>query len=68
MRKDTILVIGANGQLGSVLTKRLRDIFGNNNVIASDIRLPKSEWEPFEQLNILDEIKLSEIVQKYKVL
>lgn len=67
MRKDTILIIGANGQLGTVLTRRLREILGQNQVIASDIRLPKSINEPFEQLNILDSDRLVEVVKKYNV-
>jgi len=32
-----ILVIGACGQIGTELTTKLRDIYGINNVIASDI-------------------------------
>lgn len=32
-----ILIIGAGGQIGSELTYKLREIYGNENVIASDI-------------------------------
>ncbi len=67
MRKDTILIVGANGQLGSVLTKKLREVYGANQVIATDIRLQKSDVEPFEQLNILDANRLAEIIKKYQV-
>ncbi|MDB5232069.1 MAG: NAD-dependent epimerase/dehydratase family protein [Chitinophagaceae bacterium] len=38
MAKDRILVIGASGQIGVELTIALRSIYGNNNVIASDLR------------------------------
>ncbi len=38
MRKEKILVIGACGQIGVELTLALRNIYGNNQVIASDLR------------------------------
>lgn len=38
MTKDKILVIGASGQIGVELTLALRKIYGNNNVVASDLR------------------------------
>jgi len=37
-RKDKILVIGACGQIGVELTLALRKQYGNNNVVASDLR------------------------------
>ena len=38
MIKERILVIGASGQIGVELTMALRKMYGNNNVIASDLR------------------------------
>lgn len=33
-----ILVIGSTGQIGSELTKKLRSIYGNSNVVAGYIK------------------------------
>ncbi|HEX4372054.1 MAG TPA: NAD-dependent epimerase/dehydratase family protein [Puia sp.] len=38
MVKEKILVIGASGQIGVELTLTLRKIYGNANVVASDLR------------------------------
>ncbi|MFT5079051.1 MAG: nucleoside-diphosphate-sugar epimerase, partial [Patiriisocius sp.] len=35
--KKRILIIGASGQIGTELTLYLRNIYGHNKVIASDI-------------------------------
>src|SRR5678809_1208501 len=38
IHKEKILVIGASGQIGVELTLALRNIYGNANVVASDLR------------------------------
>ena len=38
MIKEKILVIGASGQIGVELTLALRNLYGNANVVASDLR------------------------------
>ncbi len=38
MQKEKIMVIGASGQIGVELTLALRKIYGNANVVASDLR------------------------------
>lgn len=67
MAKDTILVTGANGQIGTVLTESLRTHFGTDNVIASDIRQPEISTGPFELLDILDKANLNRIIRKYRI-
>ena len=64
---SNILVFGANGQLGSDLVVALRDKFGQNNVLATDIREPKISNAPFEILDIMQANKLAEIVSKYQI-
>lgn len=69
--KDTILVIGSSGQIGTELVSTLRRTYGNSNVIASDIR-PSGTVEimhsgPFEVLDIMDKNLLFDVVKKYQV-
>jgi nucleoside-diphosphate-sugar epimerase len=65
---EKILVIGSLGQIGTELIEELRKLYGNENVIASDIREPQIEQSgPFEILDILNKVKLLEIVEKYNV-
>ena len=68
--KESILIIGSSGQIGTELVMELRSMYGNNNVIASDIRPSSREVMqsgPFEKLDIMDEKLLRDIVKKYKV-
>ena len=67
MRNDSILVTGANGQIGSVLTKALRNVFGENNVLATDIRNPDKEEGPFEILDILDKNRMGQLIKEYQI-
>ena len=67
---ETILIIGASGQIGTELTQKLRTIYGNNSIIASDIREGNNEMMnsgPFEILDATDKEGILRIVQKYKV-
>ncbi len=67
MGKEKILVIGANGQIGSVLTAALREAFGRTSVIASDIRKVEGHDGPFELLNVLDAKGIAEMVSKHGI-
>ena len=46
-----ILVIGANGQIGSELVEKLRNIYSYNRVISSDIVKPKNDDKNFVLLD-----------------
>lgn len=68
--KERILIIGSSGQIGTELVMELRRMYGNENVIASDIRDSSEQVMnsgPFETLDIMDEPLLRKIVKKYKV-
>lgn len=67
MNQRTVLITGANGQIGSVLTQALRDRLGAKNVLATDIRKGAPGEGPFEILDALDDERLGELVQKYNI-
>ena len=57
MGTEKILIIGSCGQLGTELVESLRGIYGDANVIASDLKKadnPVFDGGPFEELDILD--------------
>lgn len=65
---ETILVIGSSGQIGTELVEELRKMYGNDKVVASDIKMPQQEQSgPFEILDILNKEQLLAIVKKYQV-
>ena len=67
MISETILIIGANGQLGSVLTKELQKIYGKKNVIASDIFLDTDFDGIFEVIDATDLNAIKAIINKYSI-
>lgn len=65
-----ILIIGASGQIGSELSLKLREIHGNENVIASDIKEGGEELMqsgPFEIADATDKDRIEGLIQKYKI-
>lgn len=65
-----ILIIGACGQIGTELTKKLRAEFGTNEVIASDVRKGDPAFVasgPFEVVNALDYNQVEQIIEKHGV-
>ena len=65
-----ILVMGAAGQIGSELVPAMRKIYGNSNVIASDIKTDVSavlKEGPFEIVDCLDTKKIKDVITKYKI-
>jgi nucleoside-diphosphate-sugar epimerase len=67
--KESILVIGANGQIGSELVEELRHMYGESSVIATDIKPAKGYHSPgpFFSLDVLDTSSLSDLIAKYRV-
>ncbi len=67
MKNETILVIGANGQIGTALLPRLQNMYGFDNVIATDLRQTEKEEAIFETLDATNAPAISEIVQRHHV-
>jgi nucleoside-diphosphate-sugar epimerase len=67
MQSENILIIGANGQLGSVITKELQSIYGEESVIASDIFLDTEFDGIFEIIDAADFSEINRIINKYSI-
>ncbi len=67
---EKILVIGANGQIGTELVAALRGVYGIDAIIASDIREPNYPTSknngPFEIVNVLDDDNLRKVFIKHQ--
>jgi len=67
-KQEKILIIGAGGQIGVELTESLSKIYGNDNVVPSDLKeSPALSNNPFEKLDALDSKALFEIVKKHQI-
>jgi len=68
---EKILIIGAGGQIGTELTTYLRQVYGEKNVIASDIRATLHEdlmeSGPFIRMDAMDSRQVYQVIQKEKV-
>ena len=65
-----ILIIGSGGQIGTELVKKLRGIYGNDNVVASDLRQLTgeiAETGPFERIDSTNMMQIIEVVKKYNI-
>lgn len=63
-----IMVTGALGQIGSELTGKLRGLYGTDQVLATDIRVPDSGPAldgPFEQLDVTDGKRMHELAKSF---
>ncbi|OMH83429.1 L-threonine 3-dehydrogenase, mitochondrial [Zancudomyces culisetae] len=68
--KPKVLVTGCLGQLGMALIKKMREKYGVENVIGSDIKVPTDEVlsdGPFVPLNVLDKEAIENEIVRNKV-
>ncbi len=67
---DKILVTGACGQIGSELVPELRRKYGNENVLATDIKTPSKKMldsGPFKFLDVLDKNAVKKVLEESDV-
>lgn len=67
---EKVLVIGASGQIGSELTMSLRNVFGNENVYATDIKQPPQdvfESGPFQIIDAMNDKALVNFIVRNKI-
>lgn len=67
---EIILVIGACGQIGTELTMKLREMYGNDHIIAADIREGNEELMqsgPFEIVDVMDTEQIEKVCDQYAV-
>lgn len=65
-----VLVIGAGGQIGTELVVGLRKQFGNDNIIASDVKDEVKDAlkdGPYEKLDVMNDADLKEVVAKHQI-
>lgn len=60
-----IIVTGALGQIGSELVGKLRNLYGKDNVLATDIRSSSDSDGPFEVLDVTDGEQMYEVAKKF---
>lgn len=65
MSNKNILVIGAGGQIGTVLVKKLKSLFGDKNVIATDLR--ENKEENILGLDVLDKPSLEKCIEAHQI-
>ncbi len=65
-----ILIIGANGQIGSELIAALRTKYGQDNVIGMDLREPSEEQKkggPWELGDATSKTSIEALIKKYQI-
>lgn len=65
MSNKNILVIGAGGQIGTVLVEKLKSLFGDKNVIATDLR--ENKEENILGLDVLDKSSLEKCIEAHQI-
>ncbi|MDX2135031.1 MAG: NAD-dependent epimerase/dehydratase family protein [Saprospiraceae bacterium] len=63
---ERILLVGAGGQIGTVLTQALRDVYGADNVLATDLHALAGHAGPTALLDATNRADMGALVQQFK--
>jgi nucleoside-diphosphate-sugar epimerase len=63
---ERILLLGSNGQIGTVLTQALQEKYGSENIIGSDLREPSIPISHFEIIDVTNRQLVDDFIGKYK--
>lgn len=67
MAEERILITGASGQIGTELTHALGERYGMENIVATDIQDPADSDVSFIILDVLNEQRMREILEDYRI-
>lgn len=65
MGQNNILVIGAGGQIGTVLVEKLKELYGNEHVFATDVR--ENIERGLHGLDVMDKTQLESFIEKHSI-
>jgi nucleoside-diphosphate-sugar epimerase len=69
MADTNVLILGGLGQVGTELAAGLKEIYGNDHIVISDIK-PREEANvdgPYEVIDVMNKDALLNVVKKYKI-
>jgi nucleoside-diphosphate-sugar epimerase len=69
MAHTNVLILGGCGQVGTELATGLKEIYGTNHVVVSDLK-PAAEAMvdgPYEVINVMDQAAILDVVKKHKI-
>jgi threonine 3-dehydrogenase len=67
MKQERILITGAGGQIGAVLTEALREVYGAPHVLATDLKPLGEQDGPTAVLDALDGAVMHELVRTHRI-
>jgi nucleoside-diphosphate-sugar epimerase len=67
MTKPKILITGANGQIGQVLSVQLAKKYGKEQILRTDLAQNDDGLLPYKSLDVLDKSRMAQIVEQHQI-